>query len=361
MSHKKTIKFIFSCAVSIIFLYFAFKSVEFKQLAEVFSKINYFWTVPFVMITLFSMWLRAVRWHWILKARYDFPSKRLFPSLVIGFCLNSVLPLRAGEFARPFILARKEKVPYSTILATVIVERIVDGITLIFSLFIVLLFVKIDPEQKVKFGNFTITGEVFSQLSQKFSIFILIFILGSISIIVNRTRNIYIAIIKKLPIIGDELKSRLVHLLEKFSHGFQSLKNPKYMFMIVFYSLLIWGSVGFSLQLMSFGFTEISLSFIDGMAVMIIICIAIMIPAAPGYWGLYECGGVFALIALGLASFDTGYETALGFSLVIHVLQIIPIVLAGFYYMYREKVSFSQMEHLAESENAEQEIEKKCS
>jgi len=351
MSTKKTIKFLLGCALSAFFLYLAFRNVKFHQLADVFRRIQYLWTIPFVIITVYGMYLRAVRWRWILKPRYTFSSRRLFPSLIIGFALNSLLPLRAGEFARPFVLSRREKIPYSTILATVVVERIIDGITLLFCFMIVLLFVQIDPDLEMTFGKYTVTGDMLGQLSRKSSLVLLVLLLGAVSLIVNPVRRIYAAIIDRLPLLGVSMKEKLKGILEGFSHGFHSLRDVRLTAVIFLYSIVIWAMVGFSLQVMAWGFPGLEMNFYHGMAVMIIICIAIMIPAAPGYWGLYECGAIFALMALGLAGMtDEGNAMALGFSLVIHTLQIIPIVIIGIFFILKENISLSQIEKMAKKE-----------
>lgn len=351
-SHKKTIRFIIGCTVSIFFLYLAFRNVEFRRLAQVFRTINYWWTIPFISITLLSMYIRSVRWHWILKSRYNFSSVRLFPPLVIGFALNSLLPLRAGEFARPFVLARKEKIPYSTLLATVFVERIVDSMTLLFSFLFVLLFVKINPEISVPLEmgklKYSISGNMLEKAGRDFSVMVAILLLFSLSLLMNPTRRIYERIIGRLPLFRESFKNKLIELLRHFSEGFHSLRNVKYVALIALYSLIIWALVGFSLQVMSWGFPGLPLNFFHGMAVMIIICFAILLPAAPGYWGLYECGTIFALITLGFISPKGGYEKALGFSLMIHTMQTLPIILLGIFFLWKENLSLRQIEKLEE-------------
>ena len=352
--HKRTIKFIIGCALSLFFLYLAFKNVELRKLWQVFKEINYLWTIPVALITLLGMYIRAVRWRWIFKSRYEFSSKELFPPLIIGFALNSLLPLRAGEFARPFVLSRKKKIPYTTSLATVLVERIVDGVTLLFSFFVTLLFVRIDPEISVplKMGNwnYIITGEMLRKANHSFAIFIFIMLIGSLTLIIGPIRAFYEKIISGMSFVKESYRSKLIHLLHSFSEGFDSLKDFKNISMIAIYSAIIWAMVGFSLQVMSWGFPDLSLNFFHGMAVMIIICFAIMLPAAPGYWGLYECGTIFALIALGLVKSQGGNETALGFSLVIHFLQTLPIILMGLFYLWKENISLKQLEEIREND-----------
>ena len=351
-SHKKTLKFIIGCALSIFFLFLAFRNVEFRRLAQVFRTINYWWIIPFILITLLSMYMRSIRWRWILKSRYNFSSVRLFPSLVIGFALNSLLPLRAGEFARPFVLARKEKIPYSTLFATVFVERIIDSMTLLFSFLVVLLFVKINPEISVPLEmgkwKYTISGHMLENAGRDFTIMIAILFVFSFSLLLNPTRRIYEGVIRRLPFFRESFKNKLIELLRHFSEGFHSLRNVKYLAMIALYSLIIWALIGFSLQVMSWGFPGLPLNFFHGMAVTIIICFAILLPAAPGYWGLYECGTIFALLTLGFISPKDGYETALGFSLMIHSMQTIPIILLGIFFLWKENLSLRQIEKLEE-------------
>ncbi len=350
-SRKKTVKLVLSCVLSAFFLWLAFKNVEFRELRKVLGEINYWWTVPFTIITVFGMYLRAVRWRWLLKARYDFSSGHLFPPLIIGFALNSLLPFRAGEFARPYILARREKIPYTTVFATVAVERIVDSLTLLVSLFFVLLFLKIDPEASYSRLNMTITGADILKQRPKLILMAAILLSGAISFLWTPTRNIYAWFIRKTPFLSERFRGRLLEMLDNFAHGFHSLKNRYYVLAIILYSVAIWCLVGLSLQVMSWGFPTLSLNFFGGMAVMIIICLAIMPSAVPGYWGFYEVGCVLALKVLGsVGEGGDGEGAALGFSLIIHSLQIIPIVLIGIYYMWRENLSLEQMEKLAENQ-----------
>ena len=349
MNQKKTIKFFLSCSISLFFLYLAFRHVKFHELLRVFQTINYFWAIPFILLTILGMYIRAIRWRWILRSQYQFPSRDLFPSLMIGFALNSLLPLRAGEFARPYILAKRRKIPFTTVFATVVVERIVDSITLLFSFFMVLLFVKIDPQAQFNLTvsdslSYTITGKMLGDLSRKFSGITFVLLVGIATLILDRPQRIYEFMIQHTPFLGTSLKKKITTIVHHFSQGFHSLKSPFSVVMIFFYSFVIWALVGLSLQIMSWGFASLSLNFYQGMAVMIIICIAILIPAAPGYWGLYECGGIFALIALGVVSKEEGQVTAAGFTLLIHSLQIIPIVLIGIYFLWKENISLKSIE-----------------
>lgn len=346
---KKTLKFVLSCILSVFFLWLAFRNVQFKKLWNVLTEINYWMTIPFVILTLLGMYFRAIRWRWLLKARYDFPTKDLAPPLFIGFALNNLLPMRAGEFARPYALARKKDIPYSTVFATVAAERVVDSLTLLMSLFIVLLFIHIDPEASSTFTGITVTGQDILNQQPKLILMAFILLMGSISLILEPSRRVYEWFIRKLPLLKYDHKEKLVSLLGRFSHGFHSLKKARYIIIIAVYSILAWVCVGFSLQVLSWGFPGITMGFFQGMAVMIIVCIAIMPSGVPGYWGFYEVGSILALKIIGaVGASEKGEEAALGFSLVAHFLQILPIVIVGLFFMWKEKLTIGQIESAEE-------------
>ena len=81
-----------------------------------------------------------------------------------------------------------------------------------------------------------------------------------------------------------------------------------------------------SYYVMSLGCPGIKLSFFEMSAVMIIICFFIALPSVPGYWGIWEAGGIFAMALFGIATKD-----AAGFTLVNHLIQIFPVIIVGFF------------------------------
>ena len=102
----------------------------------------------------------------------------------------------------------------------------------------------------------------------------------------------------------------------------------------------IWISVGWSVQLMSYGFKDLSISFLQANAIVIIICIAIALPSVPGYWGLYEVGCLFAILVLGITS---NRNDAISFSLVIHLGQILVSVGIGMFYFIKEGLTLQEV------------------
>ena len=83
-----------------------------------------------------GVWVRAWRWHYLLQPIKEIPTKKMFPITTIGYMGNNIYPARAGEVLRAVILKRKEGVSVSASLATIIVERIFDGVVMLAFVFV---------------------------------------------------------------------------------------------------------------------------------------------------------------------------------------------------------------------------------
>ena len=113
--------------VSVFFLWFAFKDMDFVAVKEAFLQAKY-WPLFFVAVLLLVAHVfRTLRWQVILSPTKHVPFWTIFSFQMIGFMILNVLPLRIGEVVKAYLLSRKEKIAGSLVLATVVVERIFDG------------------------------------------------------------------------------------------------------------------------------------------------------------------------------------------------------------------------------------------
>ena len=117
--------------ISAVFLYFALKGLNLGEFWQSVKSANYWWIIPGVAVFFVGLWVRAWRWHYLLKPIKKIPTKVMFPITCIGYMGNNIYPARAGEVLRAVVLKRREGVPVSASLATVIVERIFDGVVML--------------------------------------------------------------------------------------------------------------------------------------------------------------------------------------------------------------------------------------
>src|SRR5207248_11281752 len=124
-------------SLTIVFLVLALQRVDLAAFGDELRHLNYIWLIPSGACTLLGYGLRTVRWRVILSGAARAPLRTLFPVLIMGFATNNLLPGRLGEFWRAYLLARKRNVRKTLALASVVVERVFDGLTLIALLAIV--------------------------------------------------------------------------------------------------------------------------------------------------------------------------------------------------------------------------------
>ncbi|MBI4769518.1 MAG: flippase-like domain-containing protein [Chloroflexi bacterium] len=96
---------------------------------------NYWWLLPGVAVYFVGVWARAWRWHYLLRPLKRIPTGTMFPIVAIGYMGNNIYPARAGELLRAYVLRRKAGVPVSASLATILIERIFDGVVMLMFVF----------------------------------------------------------------------------------------------------------------------------------------------------------------------------------------------------------------------------------
>jgi uncharacterized protein (TIRG00374 family) len=337
MKKNIRISLILGGAVSVLALYLAFRNVPFDELLVYLASINYFWILPAVLVILISFALRAYRWKIILESTGTISFWGAFHPLMIGFMINCILPGRVGEVARPAVLQKKENIPFSTGLATVAAERFFDVSILIVLFAAMLATVQIDPDLDIVFGDYHLNRATLVAAGEGTFKLLLVLIAGMALVGFSKTRNIINGLITRIPSMlffaGPDLKNNflkricepMVRFVDNFASGFTLVKYPAKICICIVLSFFIWGLAAFSYYLMALGCPGIELSFFEITAVMIIICFFIAFPSVPGYWGIWEAGGVFALLLFGVSSKD-----AAGYTLVNHAIQIFPVIIAGF-------------------------------
>ena len=148
-------KFFIGFIFSFIGLYVAFKDFNFISFIASIKKTNLFYVILASALLIVSVWFRAIRWHCLLSKEKKIGYKSLFEIEMLGFFGNNILPLRLGELYRSIVLSKQFKLPKSTVIGSIVLERMLDTIGLIFFASF-LLFYPIENEIK----NYIIFGIV---------------------------------------------------------------------------------------------------------------------------------------------------------------------------------------------------------
>lgn len=318
-------KILFSLALGAIFsagaLYLAFRNVPLEDIKNSLAAVDYRWAVPSALAMVVSFVLRVVRWQVILAAHRPVGFQQAFHPLMIGFMLNCIMPGRVGEIARPVILKKNDGVPFSTGVATVAAERVFDLAVLMTMFAGVLFWVRIDPDFSMSFGEYRLNRDTLVAIGGGMVKLSLVMLVGIVIIGIDSMRGIILRVVRRIPqylrflshqsrkMLSAKIFDPIALLLEGFAAGLAMIKQPMKMLVCLVLSVATWALVAMSFQLLAFGIAGVDLSFVEYVAVMVIICIFIALPSVPGYWGLWEAGGVFALAN--------------------HVVQLIPVIIIG--------------------------------
>jgi uncharacterized protein (TIRG00374 family) len=311
-------------AVSALCVWLSMKDVRFGEVLSALRGANALGFVLVMLVTLGGFWLRAVRWRYFIQAGRRLSMDSLFSATMIGFMANNVLPFRLGEFVRPWALARRERLSKTTLLATVVVERAVDMLTLLGIFGISMLVHPI--------GESTDAGRLV-QWGARLLIALCIGLTVAV-VVIERNRHLAQAVVHAVtrPLPGHT-RERAERMLENFIEGlglFRDLRRLAIVFVLSFTMFLCF-ALALGVSLWSLG---ISLPWYAGLVMLVITAIGIMVPAAPGYIGTLNIA-----CTAGLALFGVGKAQSVPFSWFYFFSQWLPITAVGLLYLNREGLS----------------------
>jgi glycosyltransferase 2 family protein len=321
-------------AISAVFLFVALRDLKLEEVWGYLRSANYLWLIPGIAVYFVAVVVRTWRWGYLLRPLKRIPVKRLFPVVVIGYMGNNIFPFRIGELLRAYVLKRDEDVSISSSLATIVVERIFDGLTMLLFAVIALLaapFLSDMLRLGVLLGGLIFLGA-----------------LGVFLFLAARpatAARLYNPLIDRL--VPHRFRDKLRGFIERFMHGLAALRDFKHVLLIFATSIGIWllETVMYWLVMQAF---SLQLSFFTLMLMNGVVNLVTTLPTAPGGLGTFEASGIWTLEAFGVLK-----SRATAYTLILHATLWLPITLLGFYYMIREGLRWgdlAQASHLRESE-----------
>jgi uncharacterized protein (TIRG00374 family) len=290
-------------AVSAVLLWLAFRGVPLAELRQSVTDVRPAWLVPVVFSILVRFWLTALRWQVLLRPIKRVGVHRLFGVTMIGFMANNVLPARMGELVRAYALGKSESLPASLSFATIVVERLFDGFTLL--LFLVIGVASLRPEP------WLVTSAVLS-----FSAYV-----GVLAGLVwlRRGRGLG-ALLARVPV---RFRDRVAKLLDSFTLGLEVLSDGRALAVATGLSLAVW-LVNVAGVYAMFEAYALDMPAAAAFLLLAIVAVALAVPSTPGYVGPFQAATV---VALGL--YGVPKTTALSMSIVYHVVNYVPITVIG--------------------------------
>jgi uncharacterized protein (TIRG00374 family) len=318
-------RLVFGVVVSVLSLGIVLWNVNLAEMASELAQATYWWLIPAALLNLFGTWAKSVRWRALLDNRISI--MRSFWISNAGNLLNNILPLRIGELSRAYLVSRNSTVTTMQGLSTVIIERLLDILTIFGMLLLVLRFV---PSESTLVQG----GMIFAAVA--FTGVVGLFVAAAI-----REQSVAIArfFLKPLP---EKLREALIHRGDDFLRGVSAAGGWR-LATGVFWSLLTWLGWGGSSAVLLLGFVP-NATWYQGVFVTCAQALGLSIPSAPSGAGLYEAAAVAGLAVFGISS-----EVAFAFALVAHLLSFAITGVFGTIGLDREGESFKHLASAAQN------------
>ncbi len=307
--HKKKIQIIVGILVSVLSIYFVFRSVDFAVVFESIRNLNVTYVVIYIIITSSILSIRALRWEMFIPIKKNIRKSSIIAATYIGYMANNVLPAKLGEVVRVYILGEKEGVKKTVILASVVTERLFDLITAVIMLFISILFI---PNLPKEVYYTAIVLFIISIIGVCFLVFL------------SFKRERALKIIRFfLRVFPEKIAEKIEHFIISFVSGIGVKADMKSIIKIISYTIVYWSLQVFSAWILLRAFS-LDVSYAGALFVVVITGFGFAIPSAPTGIGPIEAAAIFALSVLSVS-----YNVAASYAILSHVISIVTITLLG--------------------------------
>jgi len=342
---KKYIKFIVLIAVAAFILWFFGRNLDWPQVWSSLSEADPWWLLGASAIICLGYFLRAVRWHQLLKPITESSIKELFATTTVGFTAIFLIG-RAGEIVRPMWLPmRDRRVRPGAAVVTIGMERVFDLASLIAFFSISLVWFQVRAGHEAEYAYIRWVGNTMFAGAVAFIIFLLVYQWKSQPIIDWFSR------VTDRKVVPSRLRLIVIGLMEQLATSLKVLTSWKEIILVSFWTVLLWFAISVPTWMVLHAF-GLPLSFVDSIFVMGVASMGSLVPTPGGAAGAFHAVTMGALQLLGIKQ-----DQAAAVSIIMHLVYFAPAVVFGLYYLVRGDISVERFRSLLSSENAEREIE----
>jgi uncharacterized protein (TIRG00374 family) len=282
-----------------------------------------------VVLASITFPMRLVRWRLLLRRESGgpLPAGPLWHAIAIGFMASNVLPFRAGELVRTFAATKLAGVRFPTVISSIAVERLFDGLACVGLLVVGLLTSRLPPDVVV--AGVSIAGA--AQLAG----FIFLGALMAAGIVVAFPLAAERLIRGALP--HGRMTDRLVSIIEGLRQGLAALRSPTLIAGVSLWSLALWLVNALAL-FVTFAAFDIPVGFGGALLLQGVLVIGISVQLTPGFVGQFEAAIVAALALYGISN-----DVASSYAIAYHGATFVPVLLAGAWSLARTPVALSDL------------------
>jgi len=337
MAKKQLLHLFISIIIVVVSLYYVFKSVSFTEFTDALRSMRYIYLLPAIFLVAVGYLVRAIRWRYLIAPIKEVKTVDLFSPLMVGF-MGNMLPARAGEVLRAYLLGKKENLSFSASFATIFIERLFDMGFVLFLLFGVLIF----ESKTFVIGDSGETHQLMGYMVKfgwiSFAGCLFIFLFSALLQYKNEWAMKAVELTTKpLP---HKWVEKIVKLVNSFTQGLNIIKDKKGFLATVFLSFLLWVIFVLMYYPLYFAFgIEGKLPVISSLIILCVtIAIFITLFPTPGFLGSFQAACVVALHEI----FKIPKAVAASYGIVAWLVAMGFVVVVGSIFIIRENISFTE-------------------
>lgn len=325
---SRTVQIVVSLAVTALLAAFFLRGLALREIGRQIASADSGWLLASVVMGIATFCLRALRWTWLLRPVAQVPFYPAFVATAFGFAANN-LPGKVGEVLRPAMLARSRKLPFSPLLASVLLERVFDGASVVF--FFMIAAATGLPNSR-GFGKLLVPA-----------VLLLVLVAVVLFAVFRRaaTEQFLEKLWRRLP---ERFQPRARSFAETFVDGFASLRSPRLLLLVTAGSLLMWLVINVQIYSVIRAF-HLDLPFSSSFVVTAAAVLGLMFPT-PGGLGSYHVAVQLALTDV----YGVARDTASGVALLAHAISFVPITIIGITLFALSRMRAPKVEELPQPE-----------
>jgi uncharacterized protein (TIRG00374 family) len=317
--------FILALTVGLLWLFL--KDVDLKSMWRSILHAHPGYIVAAIVVTMQTYVFRAIRWRVLLEPVGPTRFRTAFRTTVIGFAALFLLPARLGEVLRPYLLARQDGLKATSTFATVIVERLLDVVTVLALFAVAIPFAGVEVGRDVKAAGLMAGGGAAVGL-------IALFVLAGHPERLGRWAG---ALGKRLP---ARFASALASLVQTFAEGLRVMRSPAHFGLAMVWSFPLWFCIALDIWLTTLAF-DLTLSVVGSFLVMGYLTVGVSIPT-PGGTGSFHYFYQLAMTSL----FAANETVAAAAALVLHAVSFIPVTILGLVFMWQDGLTLAGLKNM---------------
>ncbi len=309
---KRSIQIAAGLILGAVCIWLALRGVDFQRMGHALAGAHYGYVGLSVAAMMLGHFLRAMRWRYLLAPIRTVATGRLFSALMIGYAANSFVPAHLGELLRAFVLGKQSGISAGAAFASIVVERIIDVISLIGLMALVVIVHPFPPWVELS-GVLMLAGAL-----------LLLAVLIGCKRFESQTAALVRLALKPLP---EQAGKRIESLALNFFDGIQPLASAGHYLAAGVLSVAIWACYAavYYLCLAAFDLTTLyALPWHAGLVVLVLTTVSVVVPSTPGYVGTFHYLCQVALLMFGVPASE-----ALSYAIVAHAVGVLPVTLIG--------------------------------